>query len=109
MADPDSLTHSSSITYQGFVMGLWLEAWGGYTGLHVHLCFAPSGLGDNTHSPGGFQSTPEGDPLLCNTCRENKTLPMHAPTLGTETVFSFADKVTLHSANGFSLFLFSSI
>lgn len=28
MADPDSLTHSSSITYQGFVMGLWLEAWG---------------------------------------------------------------------------------
>lgn len=104
MADPASLTcsyHLPGLCYAHRSMG-------GYTGLHVHLYFAPFGLRDNSHSPGGFQSTPEGDPLLCNTCRENKTSPMHAPTPGTETVFSFADKVMLHSANVFSLFLFQA-
>lgn len=107
MADPASLTHSCHLP--GLCYGTVDGSMRGYTGLNVHLYFAPFGLGDNTHSPGGFQSTSERDPLLCSTCRENKTSPMHAPTLGTETVLGFADKVMLHSASGFSLFVFSSI
>lgn len=107
MADPASLRHSYHLP--GLFYGTVDGSMGGYTGLHVHLYFALFGLRDNMHSPGVFQSTPEGDPLLCNTCRENKTSPMHAPTLSIETVFSFADKVMLHSANGVSLVFFSSI
>jgi len=75
------------------------------SGLQVHLCFAPLGLGDGTHSPERFHHIPEADPLLCGSVEKIRRHQRTCPLWLRKQCLDLQIKWILHGANGFSFFL----